>query len=153
MERSGSQKFLLFISILDIIMGILILIGAIMLIVVGVGAGAVSADPAVLQELEVTATDAAQAGAALDIVGIFTLLSGALCLLQGILGVRAANDNQKVMPVWVLAIIGLIGSVIGLIVAITDGSLGAGDTSMVGSLAGSALMFWIANNIKKQAGK
>ena len=66
---------------------------------------------------------------------------------------RAANDNQKIMPVWVLAIIGLVGAVITIVVALTDGSFSAGDTSSLGSLVGSGLMFWVANNIKKQAGK
>ena len=153
MERSGSQKFLLVISILDIIMGILILLGAILLLVAGVGSVAVSSDPAAMAEAGVTATEAAEAGGALGILGFFTLLSGGLCLLQGILGLRAANDNQKIMPVWVLAIIGLVGAVITIVVALTDGSFSAGDTSSLGSLVGSGLMFWVANNIKKQAGK
>ncbi len=154
MERSGSQKFLLVISILDIIVGILGLIGAIMFITLGAGTNiAEVADPASMAEAGITASDASAAAGVMGIVGIVALFSGALCLLQGILGVRAANDNQKIMPVWVIALIGLICAAVGIIMGLIDGSFGTQAWSLVGSLAGSLLMFWVANNIKREAGK
>ena len=57
------------------------------------------------------------------------------------------------MPVWVLSLIGLIGSVVGVVMSIANGSIGAQAVNLIAMLAGSALMFWVANNIKKQAGK
>ena len=51
---------------------------------------------------------------------------------------------------WVLAIIGLVGAVISLIMSIAQGAFNA---SSILSLALSGLMFWIANNIKTEAGK
>ena len=150
MQRSGSQKFLLVISIIDIVVGAFALIGAILLIM---GGGMVAADPTVLADSGLTADEAGIASGAFSFLGLVSLFTGAIGLLEGILGIRAANDNQKIMPVWVLSLIGLIGSVVGVVMSIANGSIGAQAVNLIAMLAGSALMFWVANNIKRQAGK
>ena len=66
---------------------------------------------------------------------------------------RAANDNQKIMPVWVLAIINVVLCVAGLIAIIVNGTFGSDGVSSICSLAVGVLIFWIANNIKNQAGR
>lgn len=57
------------------------------------------------------------------------------------------------MPVWILAIIGLVGAVITIIASIANGSFAANAVRNIITLAIDGLMFWIANNIKAEAGK
>lgn len=57
------------------------------------------------------------------------------------------------MPVWILAIIGLVGAVITIIVSIANGSFAANAVSNIITLVIDGLMFWLANNIKTEAGK
>ena len=147
MQRSGSQKVLLVLSIIEIIGGVLALITGAMAFL---GAGAVLTDAATVAGTGVTQDEAA---------GIFVILSGVAIvegiwsLLCGIFGVRAANDNQKIMIVWVFCLIGVIISVVGIIAAIVNGRFGSQVWSLLGTLVFSGIMFFIANNIKKEAGK
>ena len=67
-------------------------------------------------------------------------------MLCGIFGIRAANDSTKVGIVWVFTLIDLILCVVGIIVAIAQGTF---QWSLVFSLIPAAIMFWLANNIKK----
>ena len=73
------------------------------------------------------------------------IASGALSLITGILGVRAAKDATKVKPVFILSAISLAIVVIGLI-----GSAISGSFSVKGllELVAPGLMFWCANNVK-----
>ena len=97
------------------------------------------------------AMTAAEAGAAVGAVGFFTLIEGLICLLQGVLGLRAAKDSRKVMPVWIIAVIGLAAGIISLVMTVFRGGVDASQYgSLIGSVASSALMFWLANNIRKQ---
>jgi uncharacterized membrane protein len=151
MERSGSQKVLLVLSILNIVVAVLGLIVGIMAIAGGALFGAVDSSEAA-SALQGTGATQGQVAAGVSLAGLFLLLACVVELIEGILGVRAANDNQKIMPVWVLALIGVIISFIGAMSLAIQGQF-LENPSMVGSLIGSALMFWIANNIKRQAGK
>lgn len=62
---------------------------------------------------------ASEAGADLAgvavIGGIIILISGVCALLEGIFGIRAANDASKAIPYIVMAAIALVFAVIGLI--------------------------------------
>lgn len=152
MERSGSQKFLLVISIINIVLAVL----GILISLAGIMGGALfgAADP---QEVSsaLSETNLTQGEASGLVVGVFlfVLLACIIELIVGILGVRAANDNQKIMPVWVLALINIILYIIAIIVDIVDGSFSTTGASSILSLAVGILLFWVANNIKKQAGK
>jgi hypothetical protein len=84
-------------------------------------------------------------------IAVMGIFSGVLSIVEGILGIRAANDMNKIMPVWILSIISLIGSVVTIIFSITQGTFGSNVWSYLLSLAASGAMFWIANNIKTQA--
>ena len=75
--------------------------------------------------------------------------SGVLSLITGILGVRSAKEATKVKPVLILSAISLAIVVIGLIGSIISGSFSA---SGLLELVAPGLMFWCANNVKKQAG-
>lgn len=137
---SNSQKYINIVSILNIIAGaIFIVLG----IVGFAGKGAVG-DAALVEQ---AGTAAAPATANAFLIGM--IASGALSLITGILGFRAAKDATKVKPVFILSAISLAIVVIGLI-----GSAISGSFSVKGllELVAPGLMFWCANNVKKQAG-
>ena len=145
MNRSASQKALLVISIINIVLGALIVLSGLLVSCGGMAVGAAAAGDA-----SVDPSTGAAATAVLGVGGILLTIPGIISILEGVLGIRAANDNQKIMPVWVLAIIGLALGVIGLIMSIVQGNF---QWSSVVSVIISGLMFWIANNIKQEAGK
>lgn len=154
MNRSGSQKALLIISIIDIVIGAFILIFGLVTIFAGNALGALT--PAELAEAglaDLTAEDKVAAAMAMSFISASMIIMGIISVIEGILGIRAANNNQKIMPVWVLSIIGLAGVVVGIIMSIVQGTFSSSIMSNIFSLVANGLMFWIANNIKTQAGK
>ena len=152
MQRSGSQKALLVLSIINIIFAVFAILTGVAFMLGGSLFGAVDSSQATAA-LSGTGVTQGEAGALVGIAGYIILFSGVIELVLGILGVRAANDNQKIMPVWILAIIQLILYAISLITAITGGSFGRNGLSAIISLILAALIMWIANNIKREAGK
>ena len=147
MERSGSQKALLVFSILEIIGAVIALITGLMAFM---GAGAVLSDAGTVAGSGITQD---QGAGILVLVSGILVVEGVWSLLCGIFGVRAANDNQKIMIVWVFCLIGVILAIVGIIAAIINGQFGNQVWSLIGSLVFSGLMFFIANNIKREAGK
>ena len=137
---SNSQKYINIISILNIIGGAIFIV----LAIVGF-AGKSAVGNAALVEQAGTADAPAMANAFL----IGMIASGALSLITGILGIRAAKDATKVKPVFILSAISLAIVVIGLIGSIISGSF---SISGLLELVAPGLMFWCANNVKKQAG-
>ena len=152
MERSGSQKFLLVISVINIVLAALGILGSIFGIIGG--AAVTTADSAeVSSALAGTGMTQVEAGGLFVGMFLFLLIASLIELIVGILGVRAANDNQKIMPVWVLALIDVILYVLGLIATAVNGDFSTNGLSMIFSVLFALLLFWVANNIKKEAGK
>lgn len=153
MQRSGSQTALLVLSILNIIAAVLLLLGGLVVMLSGAVLGAVDSSEAAAA-LAGSGITQGEAGVIAGLAGFVVVFAGIIELVLGILGVRAANDNQKIMPVWVLAIIQVVLSVVTLIMDFAGGSFSAQQIgSSVVSLIVAALILWIANNIKKEAGK
>ena len=152
MERSGSQKVLLVISIINIIAAVVALLGGLLVMLGGAALGTVPASDAAAA-LEGSGITQGEAGALVGVAGLVIVLSGVVSLIVGILGVRAANDNQKIMPVWVLAVIQLILYAISLVTIIVGGSFGTQGASAIVSLVLAVLIMWLANNIKREAGR
>lgn len=151
MERSGSQKVLLVISILNIIGAAFGILGAIAMISGGALLGAVDPTRAAGALAESGLTQS-EASALASVGGILVLITAVIELVLGILGVRAANDNQKIKPVWVIAIVELVICIIGVISILVRGNFNANAASTIVSLIFAIFTMWIANNIKKQAG-
>lgn len=147
MERSTSQKALLVISIIEIVIAALVLIVGISTGLLGGLLGTAG------MEGELTADEVAAGTAGLAFLSALMVISAIWSLLCGIFGIRAANNNQKIMIVWVFALIGAILGVVGFICSIIDGSFGQDAASTIVSLIVNVLLFWIANNIKREAGK
>lgn len=148
MERSSSQKTLFVLSIINIVMGALSILAGIMSFVGARILG--SATEQEIVEAGVTAESVSYVATAFGVLSVLVLIIGGLSVLEGVLGIRAANDRQKIMPVWVFSIIGLVFSCANTVLSIVQGGFSA---STVISLALNAAMFWISNNIKKEAGR
>lgn len=149
MQPSASQKALKIVSIISIISGILCIILAALAIFGGAMIG--TADPATtadaLAESELTQAEAA---GAIGFLGILMIIEGAFELIQGFLGLGAAKNNQKIMPVWWICVISLVLDAMAIVASIINGE---SVINAVTTCAIAAAMFWIANNIKKEAGK
>lgn len=152
MQRSGSQKVLLVLSIISVVVAILGIIASLMMMLGGSVFGMVDAQTA-NEALQGSGITQAEAGVAFGIVGLIGVLAYVVQLIVGILGVRAANDNQKIMPVWVLALLQVILQVVSATMTLMGGvGMNAIVTTCVYVLI-AVLVFWIANNIKREAGK
>ena len=135
---SASQKYIKIIGILNIIGGAFyVLIG----ILGFLGKGIVG------NEALVAEAGDSSAPAAVNVFLIVMIVIGLFSLIVGILGVRAANDPSKIGPVFTLAVISLVISVIGLVGSIFGGSFSI--YSLIECVP-PALMTWCANNVKKQ---
>ncbi|MBQ9042446.1 MAG: hypothetical protein IJ111_06485 [Eggerthellaceae bacterium] len=138
---------LLVISIIEIVGAVLGLIAGISTGLLGGAVGTAGMTG------ELTADEVAAGSAGLAVLSAIIIIEAVWSLLCGIFGVRAANDNQKIMIVWVFALIGVIVGVVGLVYAIVNGSFGQNAISLIVGLVLDVLLFWIANNIKREAGK
>ena len=144
MQRSTAQKILLVLSILAIIGAVLMLITSIMALV---GGSLVASSGETFEGMT-----SVEAGGLVMFFGVYMLIAGIVELIEGILGVRAANDHRKIMPVWVLAVIGLVCNIIGLILAVMSGQTDPSSVaSALGGVVCSGLFLWLANTIKQEA--
>lgn len=145
-NAKGTLKVL---GILSIILGAFgIIVGALS---IG-GGGILAGQMATSGGTSPTDTDAATAVTGLVLVmGIVLLLSGIFSLLLGIFSVRASNDFSKVGPAYVLAIIDLFVTVVGVIFNCV-GNMSA--SSLLGGVVGitfAACIFWAAKTVKDNA--
>lgn len=148
MRRTGAQKFLLAISVINIVLGILSVIYGAMTLAGGGSSGGLSTES--LMASGANAVEAEQVVTTFNILVILAIVSGVISLIQGVLGIRAANDNQKIMPVWFISLISLAFSISNVFTALFQGNFGI---ATVVSLVVPSLVFWAANTIKAEAGK
>ena len=145
-QPTKAQKILRILSIISIVGAVLTLVMSAFFFF---GGGVYAASGEAVEGM----TAAEVSGVAI-FVGLCSLVEGIISLIEGILGLRAAKDNQKIMPVWVLAVIGLIGAAISCVANLFGGQMDASTVgTIIGSLVCSGLMFWLANTIKTEAGK
>lgn len=146
MNRSGSQKALLVISIINIVLGVLALILSILGFVAGTTLSA--AGPIAAEQAGLTVEETAVAAGLFSGISIVGIISSILEIIVGVLGIRAANDASKIMPVWIISLIEVASVVIAIIFSLVNGNF---EPSSILTLAFGCLVFWIANNIKNQA--
>lgn len=146
MEKSQNQKILKVISIIEIVLAC---IGILFGIMGAAGGGLLASDPTAAGEI---ASEAGLTAGSLSagVIGasVGVIIANLINILIGVLGLRASKDATKIMPVWYFAIAGLVLGVIGTVASIATGT-GLGNLP---SLALSAFVFWVANNIKAEAG-
>ena len=136
---SGSQKYIKIVSILNIIAGAIFTIVGIL----GFTSKAIVGNEALIEQ----AGGDSSAPMAANVFLIVMIVIGLFSLAVGILGVRAANDPSKIGPVFTLAVVSLIISVVNLFVGIFGGNFSI--YSLVECVP-PALMTLCANNVKKQ---
>ena len=137
MEKSKSQKIIK-------VLGILCIIGAVFGLIAAIGTFGLGA----IGATQITDDEAAAGVGTVLAAGIILLLSAVFDLLEGIFSLRAAKDATKAQPLWVISIIGIVFSVISLIMSFGSGTQEV--LSSVCSLILSVIIFFLANNIKKQ---
>ena len=143
MERTKYQKALLVISIINIVFGVFGLIA-------GLLAGVVSSFAASATNTGLTGDEQAIGAAAIGIIAAIAVISSLVGLAEGILGIRAARDSQKIMPLWVLSFVG-VG--LGVIQVVTSISSDGFQITTLLPLVFPGLVFWLANSIKMEAGR
>ena len=151
-ERTGSQKVLRVISIVQIIEAVLLVVFALMGVMSGAAIGA--ADPSSVAEL--TAETGMSQGALGGLVAgtsLTVIIAAAISILIAVFGLRASNDVNKIMPAWIFSIIGLVGSCLSIVMKAVNGTLSGNLLSSLLTLAVAVLTFWVCNNIKAEAGK
>ena len=145
MQQQGST-LLKVVSIILIVFGALGIVAGISgLVGGGVVAGSGIADQATGTTLsinngELSGSDADVAAlgiTALVLVGVIALISGALDLIIGIVGLKASKENAKHTAAFVLGIIGVVFAVISLIATISAG--GDMTTSLASGVVGLIL--------------
>lgn len=152
MQPSKSQKILRILSIISIIAAVLAIILAAFMAFGG--ALVTTADPESVTEVAAESDlTQAEVGVGILFLGFIMFVEGILSLIMGWLGLRAAKDNQKIKPVWFLAVVSLALDVLALIMSFVNGTFsGENAMSTIVSVAVSFLMFKLADNIKKEAG-
>lgn len=149
MQRTTNQKILLVFSIIEIVAAACAIILAFLAFAGGaILSGSTGTNDLIVEGMQLTD---AEAGNAAIIASVVLLIAGIVSLIIGILGIRAANDNQKIKPVWVLAIIEVALGAIGVILAIVNSSGMGGIASNAINLVLSIVVLVVANNIKKEA--
>ena len=150
MKLNDLQRMLKVLSILTIAGGVLSILGALVLAAGGAAIvnGAANAE---LAELTAeTGVDQLTITGIAVVTSVIAAIAGAVDLVCGILGLRAAKDPSKIKPVWVLAIISLAFGVINAIGTLGTGISASNIGAAIGSVVFAGLLFWVANSIKTQ---
>ncbi len=141
MEMKNSRTVLQVAGVIDFVFGI----PGVLLGILGIAGAAAIANIPELSE-EAAGVSAALMGGG----SVLIILASMVAVIEGILTLRAVKDPTKIMPVWVLALIYLGFSVIGMVYALSMSSVGTTD---VVRLALNAFVFYAANSMKVAVGK
>ena len=149
MELETSKKILNIFGILNIIFGIFGFIFGIMFLAGGSFAGIGLASG------EIQASQDLQMGIGIALIGgIIFVIIGILNFIEGILDRRAAKDISKIMPAWIISIIGLFDAAYSIFTLFTGKNYTP--QSILGvaiAVVLSIITFMAANSIKAAAGK
>ena len=145
MEMSLSRKFLNVAGFLDYIMGTLALILSVLISTAGVY---VYMHPALAKEIP---SDFGRFS--ILVLGIAVAAGAVFTILYGYLERAAAKDPAKIMPVWVLSILGVVLETGNIIIELIHHTAIADMGYAFICLLFSILVLFIANNVKKEAGR
>lgn len=147
---SKYQKIIKWLSVVEIIVSVLLIIASLMSCGLGslaiAGAGASGSSGAMSDG----ASLAALGGVVALGVGAAGFASSLLGLIVGILGVRGAKDPNKIMPFFVFAIIGLIFQIYNAVVTFMSPTLDASSAiSAIASLLVTFVLVYAANKVRQ----
>lgn len=142
---TGSQKAIKVLSIIVIVVAILSIVAGLVTCAGGAAGVMAGADASAAEQQQL----ALGAGVLFVLAG-GALVSGVIDLIVGLLGLRGAKDPNKIMPFFVIAIIGAVFAVLNLIGCFTSGQLdGTSIASAVVQLALMVVCVILANNVRK----
>ena len=142
---TGSQKAIKVLSIIVIVVAILSIVAGLVTCAGGAAGVMAGADASAVEQEQL----ALGAGVLFVLAG-GALVSGIIDLIVGLLGLRGAKDPNKIMPFFVIAIIGAVFAVLNLIGCFTSGQLdGTSIASAVVQLALMVVCVILANNVRK----
>lgn len=142
---TGSQKAIKVLSIIVVIVGVLAIALGLVSCLGGV-AGVAGGGDATASEQEALALGAGM----LFFLGGAAVVSGVIDLIVGLLGLRGAKNPEKIMPFFVIAIIGAVFAVVNLIGCFTSGQLDSSNiASAVVQLVLMVVCVVLANNVRK----
>lgn len=150
MKLNDLQRMLKVLSILTIAGGVISILGALLLAAGGAAIVNGAANAELAQLTAETGVDQLTVTGIAVVTSVIAAIAGAVDLVCGILGLRAAKDATKIKPVWVLAIISLIFGVINAIGTLGTGVNASNIGAAIGSVVFAGLLFWVANSIKTQ---
>ncbi|MEF2655559.1 MAG: hypothetical protein U0M72_03875 [Eggerthellaceae bacterium] len=151
MEKSGSQKALKVLSIILIVLSVISIVGMLFVL----AGGGLLFTAITDGTADVPASDLntlATATTFIVALSVVALLSAIFDLIVGILGVRGANNPQKIRPFIVMCIICIVLDVISL--AFSFAAEPMDPSAIAGGVLGLAIpiiCLVLANNIKKQS--
>lgn len=142
---TGSQKAIKIVSVIVIVISILSILAGLASCVGGF-AGVAASEGASQSDQEMLALGAGL----LFVLGGTAIIGGLVDLVVGLLGLRGAKNPDKIMPFFVIAIIGLVFAILNLIGCFTYGQLDVSTiVSTVVQLVLMALCVYLANNVRK----
>ena len=150
MKLNDLQRMLKVLSILTIAGGVISILGALLLAAGGAAIVNGAANAELAQLTAETGVDQLTVTGIAVVTSVIAAIAGAVDLVCGILGLRAAKDPSKIKPVWILAIISLVFGVINAIGTLGTGVNASNIGAAIGSVVFAGLLFWVANSIKTQ---
>lgn len=141
---TGSQKAIKVLSIIVIVVAILSIVAGLVTCAGGAAGVMAGADASAAEQQLALGTGV------LFVLAGGALVSGIIDLIVGLLGLRGAKDPNKIMPFFVIAIIGAVFAALNLIGCFTSGQLdGTSIASAVVQLALMVVCVILANNVRK----
>ena len=142
---TGSQKAIKVLSIIVIVVAILSILAGIITFTGGMANVMAGADASTAEQQQL----ALGAGLLFVLAG-GAIVSGVIDLVVGLLGLRGAKDPNKIMPFFVIAIIGAVFAVLNLVGCLASGQAGGTDiASAVVQLVLMVVCVVLANNVRK----
>ncbi len=142
---TGSQKAIKVISIIVIVVAVLSIVAG-LVTCAGGAAGVMAGADAPADEQEQLALGAGL----LFVLAGGALIGGVIDLVVGLLGLRGAKDPGKIMPFFVIAVIGAVFAVLNLAGCFTSGQIdGASIASAAVQLVLMVVCVVLANNVRK----
>lgn len=142
---SSYRRYLKMISVVEIIFGVLTLLLAL------ASMGVIALGPELTNETVTSDGITLTIGQSMAMFGALSLVSGVIDVLVGCLGVRGANNPEKIGAYFVLVIIAFVFDVIEVVLAIIGGSDASSLASTIMPAIVSGIFVFIAYKVKSEA--
>lgn len=148
MKRSLSQIFLLIVSIINTVIGVVLLVGGILTVISGASISGETASQVAETGISVaeqasTSKSLMEAGGLVGIMAVVSLATSLLCI-------RASGNRQKILFAWIVSLAGLAGYTFIVFHFRNHDLLGQSTLPYVVGLVGAVLVFAFATTVLVQ---